>query len=57
MPDKKIDPEKLYKVDLTKSVKVGRLVINPSNSTRIKGDALQSLIDQDKDAVKTYEVA
>ncbi|WP_192799393.1 hypothetical protein [Brucella anthropi] len=51
----KIDPAKLYKVDLAKSVKIGRLVINPSNSTRIKGDALAALIEQDKNAVKNYE--
>lgn len=51
----KINPTKLYKVDLAKSVKIGRLIINPSNGTRIKGDALAILIDQDKDAVKNYE--
>lgn len=51
----KIDPAKLYKVDLAKSVKIGRLIINPSNGTKIKGDALAILIEQDKDAVKTYE--
>lgn len=51
----KIDPSKLYKVDLAKSVKIGRLVINPSNGTRIKGDALAALIEQDKSAVKSYE--
>lgn len=51
----KIDPAKLYKVDLAKSVKIGRLVINPSNSARIKGDALAALIEQDKNAVKNYE--
>ena len=51
----KIDPAKLYKVDLTKSVKIGRLIINPSNATKIKGDALAILIEQDKDAVKKYE--
>lgn len=55
MANPKIDAAKLYKVDLAKSVKVGRLVINPSNSTRIKGDALATLIEQDKDAVKNYE--
>lgn len=53
----KIDSSKLYKVDLAKSVKIGRLVINPSTETRIRGDALESLLAQDKDAVKSYEVA
>ncbi|MCF7646898.1 hypothetical protein KQ944_18040 [Bacillus subtilis] len=51
----KIDPTTLYKVELTKSVKIGRLMITPSNGTRIRGDALAVLIDQDKDAVKNYE--
>lgn len=55
MATPKIDAAKIYKVDLAKSVKVGRLVINPSNSTRIRGDALAALIEQDKDAVKKYE--
>ncbi len=55
MANPKIDPAKLYKVSLAKSIKVGRLVINPSNSTRLKGDALAVLLEQDKDAVKNYE--
>lgn len=55
MATPKIDPAKLYKVDLAKSVKVGRLVINPSNGTRLRGDALTALIEQDKDAVKKFE--
>lgn len=55
MATPKIDHSKLYKVDLAKSVKVGRLVINPSNSTRLRGDALAALIEQDKNAVKKFE--
>lgn len=56
MAKAQIDPSTLYKVSLAKSVKIGRLIINPSNSTRIRGDALAVLIEQDKDAVKNYEV-
>ncbi|MBB4092464.1 hypothetical protein HGG72_08475 [Ochrobactrum pecoris] len=55
MAKPEIDPAKLYKVDLAKSVKIGRLIINPSNSTRIRGDALAVLVEQDKNAVKNYE--
>ncbi len=55
MAKAQIDPSTLYKVSLAKSVKIGRLIINPSNSTRIRGDALAVLIEQDKDAVKNYE--
>ncbi|MCH4539063.1 hypothetical protein [Ochrobactrum sp. A-1] len=55
MAKAQIDPSTLYKVALAKSVKIGRLIINPSNSTRIRGDTLAVLIDQDKDAVKNYE--
>lgn len=57
MAKSNIDPTALYKVDLAKSVRVGRLVINPSNATRLKGDALTAVIEQDKDAVKSFEVA
>lgn len=55
MAAKKIEPSRLYKVDLAKSVRVGRLIINPSNTSRLRGDALAALIAEDADAVKNYE--
>ena len=55
MAKPQIQPDHLYKVELTKSVKIGRLVINPSNAARIRGDALTELISQDTSAVKNYE--
>lgn len=49
-----IDPAKLYRVELAKSVKVGRMIINPSNGTRLKGDALEAVLAQDAAAVLNY---
>lgn len=50
-----VDPAKLYKVELAKSVKVGRMIINPSNGTRLKGDALEAVLKQDAAAVVSYK--
>ena len=51
----KIENAKTYKVDLAKSVRIGRLIVNPGPNTRLSGEALKVLVDQDKDAVKNYE--
>lgn len=51
----KISKEKSYKVDLAKSIRVGRLIVNPGPNTRLNGETLQVIIDQDKSAVKNYE--
>lgn len=55
MAKPKIEANTLYKVDLAKSVRVGRLIINPDSSARIRGDALSIIIDSDPSAVKNYE--
>ncbi|QGA57782.1 hypothetical protein [Brucella sp. 2280] len=59
MAKPKIDAGTLYKVDLIKSVHVGRVVINPAmgdrNKPRIRGDALAAIIEKDASAVKNYE--
>jgi len=54
MAKQSIDPAKLYQVELAKSVKVGRMVVNPSNGTRLKGDALEAVLAQDAAAVLSY---
>lgn len=54
MAKQSIDPAKLYQVELAKSVKVGRMVINPSNGTRLKGDALEAVLAQDATAVLNF---
>lgn len=55
MAKQSIDLNTLYKVELAKSVRIGRLVINPSNGTRLKGDALEAVLAQDGDAVVNYK--
>ena len=59
MAKPKIDAEALYRVDLAKSVRIGRLVVNPAQNgaprPKIIGSALALLIEQDADAVKNYE--
>lgn len=55
MASPKIDPEKLYKVALAKTVRIGRVVVNPSDATQINGAALADLLTNDATAVLNYE--
>lgn len=51
----KIENGKTYKVELAKSVRIGRLIVSPGPNTRLSGEALKALVDQDNSAVKHYE--
>lgn len=52
-----IEPGALYSVVLAKSIRVGRLVVNPSGGTKLRGDALAALIEKDPSAVTEYKKA
>ena len=49
----KIDPEKLYKVKLAAPIKIGRTLLRPRDTHRLKGSYVQLHID----AVASYEAA
>lgn len=53
----KIEPGRLYRVTLRKSVRVGRIVLTPGGNTKLRGDALAALIEMDSDAVAHYEAS
>lgn len=59
MAKPKIEPDTLYRVHLTKSVRIGRLIVNPAQNgapnPKIRGDALALMVEQDADAVANYE--
>ncbi|WP_157043665.1 hypothetical protein [Nitrobacter hamburgensis] len=50
-----IKDEAAYKVALTKSIRVGRSVVNPGPNTRLRGDLLKKLQADDPVAVASYE--
>ena len=54
-PAPAIDDDRLYKVDLTKSIRVGRSIINPGSTTRLRGDVLKSLLSSSPATVTSYE--
>lgn len=51
-----VKDDRMYRVTLTKSIKVGRLVVNPGPNTRLRGDALRKLLQEDETAVDGYLV-
>lgn len=46
-----------YKVALTKSIRVGRAVVNPGSQTRLRGDILKDLLANDPAAIAGFEAA
>lgn len=52
-----IDKDRIYKVSLTKSVRVGRITVHPGGNVRLSGEALKRLQTDDPSAISGYEVA
>lgn len=52
-----IDRQAVYRVDLTRSIKVGRTPIHAGPNVKLRGDVLDDLITIDPDAVAFYEPA
>lgn len=52
-----IKDDATYKVALTKSIRVGRSVVNPGRNTRLRGDLLKKLQADDPSAVASFEAA
>ncbi len=52
-----IDDDRVYKVVLTKSIRVGRSVVNPSADRlpRLRGDVLKTVLSASPQAVTSYE--
>lgn len=52
-----IDRQAVYRVGLTRSIKVGRTPIHAGPNVKLRGDVLDDLIASDPDAVSFYEPA
>ena len=52
-----IKDDRMYKVDLLKSIRVGRATVNPGAMTRLRGDQLKLVIAADDNAVAGFELA
>lgn len=53
----KINPDDIYKVELNRSITVGRSPVHPGPNVKLRGDVLQTAVDADATAVKSYELA
>jgi hypothetical protein len=52
-----IDPEGQYKVELTRSIKVGRTSIHPGPRVILRGDILSDTLAADASVVSSYVAA
>ena len=52
-----IDSEADYKVELERSISVGRRMVHPGPNVKLRGNVLQAALDADADSVKSYEPA
>lgn len=50
-----IDPEKTYRVALTRSVPVGRAIVHPGPRVHLRGDIILSLAESHPGAVEQCE--
>ena len=50
-----IKDDATYRVELTKSVQVGRAIVHPGPSVRMSGKRLKALQKDDAGATKTFE--
>lgn len=54
-PTTTIDPNAIYLVNLTRSIRVGRNVIHPGANVKLRGDVLENSIEADASIVSSYE--
>lgn len=52
-----IKDDATYRVELTKSVPVGRAIVHPGPNVRMSGKRLKALQKDDAGAIKTFEEA
>jgi hypothetical protein len=50
---KAIDPGAIYKIRLSKAIRIGRTLLRPTDTHRMSG----AYVEQHKDAIKSYELA
>lgn len=55
MAKKAIDPDKLYRVKLTRSVQIGRSMVHPGPNVKLRGDVIQQLTDTDVNLIESYD--
>lgn len=52
-----IVPEDTFRVDLARSIRVGRSSVHPGQNVKLRGDVLAAVIEADPEAVLSYEPA
>jgi len=50
-----IEKDRIYKVSLTKSLRIGRITVHPGPNVRLKGEVLKLLQTEDPAAISGYE--
>lgn len=54
---KSLDRETVYRVELNRSIQVGRHPVHPGPNVKLRGDVIEAAMAADPDAVKSYEPA
>lgn len=57
MAANKLDPGKLYDVELTRTIKVGRTTIHPGARPRLRGDVIAAQNETAPTAIKSFSPA